>query len=96
MRSWIGGFLLVCAAWLIPAVVRAQDNEPTATTTENAPVFASANDRQQPLRVARQGSVLLLLEEQGDWCRVEYQDPELGLRTGYVQRKFVRIERQQC
>jgi hypothetical protein len=86
-------FLLLVSGLLVPAFARAQGSEPTATTTENAPVFASASGQQEPLRIARQGSVLLLLDAQGEWCRVEYQDPELGRRTGYVQRKFVRIDR---
>ena len=71
----------------------AQTPARTATTTTTAPVFASQNENQEPLRVAREGSVLVLLEQLGDWCRVEFQDPEFGGRVGYVQRKFVRIGR---
>jgi hypothetical protein len=93
MRSRIAVFLLVVFGLVVPSLVGAQDNEPTATTTQNAPVFASTNDREEPLRIAQEGSVLLLLEEEGEWCRVEYQDPELGRRVGYVQRRLLRIDR---
>ena len=77
----------------VPSKADAQTPERTATTNTTAPVFASQNENQEPLRVAREGSVLVLLEQLGDWCRVEFQDPEFGGRVGYVQRKFVRIGR---
>jgi hypothetical protein len=74
------------------AFAQGQDTQRTATTTTNASVFASPNADQTPLRVAREGSILLLLEINGDWCRVEFQDPDYGRRIGYVQTRMVRIQ----
>jgi len=56
-------------------------------------VFATANENLAPLRVAREGSLLLLIDTNAEWTHVEFQDPELGRRTGYVQTKFVRFNR---
>ena len=76
----------------IPVSADAQGTQATATTVAAAPVYASRDASQAPLRVAREGSVLLLLDVDGEWCRVEFQDPEFGRRTGYVQMKYVRLE----
>src|SRR5262245_61126553 len=75
-----------------PAFAQGQAPQRTATTTTSAPVFASPNADRTPLRVAREGSVVLLLEVNGDWCLVEFQDPEYGRRSGYVQTRLVRIQ----
>lgn len=63
----------------------------TAVTLVAAPIFLEPNATRQPLRVAKEGSVLRLLEDSGEWCQVEFQDPQFGRRVGYIQSKFVRI-----
>src|SRR5262245_32877987 len=52
----------------------AQSAQRTATTTATAPVFGSPNANQTPLRVARAGSVLLLINTNAEWTQVEFQD----------------------
>jgi hypothetical protein len=64
---------------------------PTATVTADAPVFATANASQAPLRVASAGSVLLLIKQEGEWCNIEFQDPQYGRRPGYIETKYVRL-----
>jgi hypothetical protein len=93
MRSAICCVLI--SAFVIPASELSAFNQTiqqTATTTVATPVFASPDSSQTPLRVAREGSVLLLIRILGDWCHVEFEDPEFGRRSGYVQTKSVRIE----
>jgi hypothetical protein len=63
----------------------------TATLIVDAPVFATTDANQSPLRLGKTGSVLQLVSVDGDWCRVEFEDPEVGRRLGYVQLKFVRV-----
>jgi hypothetical protein len=46
-----------------------------------------------PLRVAAVGTSLIAFEEEDGWLRVQFQDPEFGLRNGYIATRFVRIER---
>ena len=36
--------------------------------------------------------VLLLIDTNAEWTQVEFQDPELGRRVGYVETKYVRID----
>ena len=58
------------------------------TITLAAPVFVTAGRSQTPLEVARKGSVLRLLGADGDWYRVEFDDPMWGRRVGFVEKKF--------
>ena len=92
MRLVLIGALLSASFVTVPQLVIAQDSRQTATTTVAAPVYASPNDRETPLRVARAGSVLALIEINGEWCHIEFQDPDLGRRSGYVQTRMVRID----
>ena len=62
-----------------------------AIVTIAAPIFAQPDASRVPLRIAKEGSVLLLVEQQGEWCRIQFQDPQYGLREGYIQSQFVRI-----
>lgn len=78
-------------AFCVAVPTFAQSTLRTATTTVAAPVFLTANENQTPLRVAKEGSVLLLLDLTGDWCHVEFQDPDFGRRVGYIQTKYVRL-----
>jgi len=84
--------LLASVLLIASTAAGAQTQEATATTTATTPVFASADDTQIPLRVARENSVLRLLEVSGDWCRIEFQDPDLGRRVGFVRTRQVRID----
>ena len=92
MRASLSCALLSTFVLSAPVLLQAQAVRQTATTIVAAPVFASPDDRQPALRVAREGSVLLLLDVTGEWCHIEFEDPQYGRRAGYVQAKFVRIE----
>src|SRR4029078_12823192 len=37
----------------------------------------------------KEGSTLRLVEKSDEWCTVQFQDPEFGLRTGYIQTRFL-------
>jgi hypothetical protein len=65
---------------------------PTATTTARAPLFLRPDAARTPLVQLPPGTRLRVLEEVGEWLRVEYQDSQYGRRVGYIQRMFVRIE----
>ena len=91
MRSLLRGVLVSAFLLTVPGSSHGQTAQPTATTTSATPVFGSADSSQAPLRIAATGSVLLLLEADGDWCHIEFEDPQYGRRTGYVQTKLVRI-----
>ncbi len=57
-----------------------------------APIYIRP-DATVPLRTAAEGTVFAVVGEEGEWLRVEFEDPQFGRRTGYVLAKFVTIER---
>jgi hypothetical protein len=65
-----------------------------ATVTTNAPIYADAQEAPTPLRVAAVGTRLRVLSTVGDWIQVEYNDPQLGRRAGWVLRHYVSLTSQ--
>jgi hypothetical protein len=80
-----GASLLFC---LISTSASAQQ---FATVTTNAPIYATAEETPTPLRVAAVGSRLRVLSTEGDWVQVEYNDPQLGRRVGWVLRHYISL-----
>ena len=62
-----------------------------ATVTTNAPIYAAAQETPTPLRVAAVGSRLRVISTEQDWIQVEYNDPVLGRRVGWVLRHYVSL-----
>src|SRR5437867_1280082 len=85
----LAGVILLATITVTPA----QTGNDRAVVLENAPILLLPEPNRGPLRVAAPGTVLTLLKEETGWCQVEFQDPEFGIRTGWVQSKFVRVER---
>jgi peptidase M48-like protein len=59
---------------------------------ENAPIVLLPDANRVPLRVVAKGTRITLLKDEGDWLQVQFEDPRFGVRTGYIQAKFVRKE----
>ena len=79
------GFLLL----FVPASLHAQD----AIVTQNAPIFLVPDAGREPLRTAAITTRLRVLEERGEWLRVEFHDPQFGKRVGFVESKYVQFSR---
>ena len=62
-----------------------------AVVRTSAPIFVVPDASREPLRMAKEGSALRLLEQEGGWCKVEFEDPQYGRRIGYVEARFVRV-----
>src|SRR5262249_55864240 len=62
-----------------------------ATVTTNAPIYADAQETPTPLRVAAVGTRLRVLATQEYWVQVEYNDPQLGRRVGWVMRHYISL-----
>lgn len=83
-----------------PTVSRAQETlnlttsgaGTTAIVTQTAPIFLAPDASRQPLRVAREGSRLRVIDQDNGWLTVQFQDPQFGLRTGYIESRYVRVE----
>ena len=80
-----GAALLFC---LMSSAAGAQE---LATVTTNAPIYAAAQETPTPLRVAAVGSRLRVISTEQDWIQVEYNDPVLGRRVGWVLRHYVSL-----
>jgi hypothetical protein len=72
--------------------VAAQTNVPRATVASDAPIFLQPG-APIPLRVAKAGTALKVLSEEGGWIEVEFNDPQFGRRVGWVEKKLLRIAR---
>jgi hypothetical protein len=46
-----------------------------------------------PVRVAAVGTVLKVVGQEGEWFQVQFEDPQSGLRTGWVRSEFVTVRR---
>jgi len=81
---------LFAACGLVVDVASAQTvARQTAIVTANAPIYAEAAVSPTPLRVAAPGTVLRVLQQQAEWVQIEFNDPQLGSRLGWVQRSLV-------
>jgi hypothetical protein len=60
-----------------------------AIVTTNAPIYEAAQETPTPLRVAAVGTRLRVISITGDWVQVEYNDPQLGRRVGWVLRHYI-------
>lgn len=82
----VGGLLLtiVPPSWA--------QSESRGLVTKSAPIMLVPDAARTPLRVAAAGTSLVVLRTDGDWFQVQFHDPQHGLRTGYVQRRFVVLQ----
>ena len=78
------GCVCLTIALAVPALAQRQ----TGKVLEDAPIFLTPG-AQTPLRVAAVGTVLEILGTEGTWLNVRFQDPQYGLRVGYIQAKLV-------
>ena len=64
------------------------------TLTIGAPIFVTAQKGPTPLLVVSKGSGFRFLGVEGEWYRVEFNDPRWGKRVGFVENKhaIVRTE----
>jgi opacity protein-like surface antigen len=69
---------------------RAAESE-AATILVAAPVYLRPDTNLQPLRTLEAGTAVKVLQENGDWIRIEFSDRILGPRIGYVLRKYIQL-----
>lgn len=86
IRSCLRISLLTSCVWGLAALPAAAQVQQTVTMRVAAPVFLTPTDNQQPLRVAKEGSIIRLLGTEGEWYHVEFEDPQYGRRIGYVKK----------
>ncbi len=79
----------VAAADQQPSAQTFQYNDRVNVTVADAPIFLYMDTKRTPLTSLKQGTVLRVLEVEGDWIFVEFEDARWGTRLGYVERKNV-------
>jgi len=90
MKQQLAG-LLVVAVLAGAATLSAQS--PTAVVATVAPIYLLPDSARTPLRTAAVNTTLRVMEDNGAWLKVEFKDPDLGLRVGYVESKHVQVTR---
>jgi hypothetical protein len=63
-----------------------------AAVLANAPIFLLPDATRLPLRIAQAGSQVRVIQQSGEWSNVQFQDPQYGLRTGYMQSRFLTVQ----
>src|SRR5687767_14497070 len=76
---------------LVGSALSAHAQDRTATVTATAPIYVMPDASRTPLRTAAARTVLRVRGEEGGWLKVEFQDPQFGVRTGYVEAKLVSV-----
>jgi hypothetical protein len=71
-----------------PATARSQTSGAVAVA---GPVYLLPDATRTPLRTLPVGTILSIGEMRGDWIQVTFNDGVLGLRTGWMERKFITI-----
>ena len=74
---------------VLPAPVTAQDR--LAVVTTPAPIYLLPDLKRIPLRVLDVREHLRVRRNEGEWLWVDFQDVQFGVRTGYIQAKFVEL-----
>jgi hypothetical protein len=64
----------------------------TVTAISAAPIYASASQRDKPLKVASKGSNFKLLDAEGDYYQVEFNDSTEGRRSGFISKKLAIVD----
>jgi hypothetical protein len=61
------------------------------TIVGSAPVYLRPDPKLDPLRVLQAGTSVKVLQENGEWIRIQFEDRVLGSRVGYVLRKDIQL-----
>ena len=85
----IGLFMLGVLAR--PGQATAQSATRVVVTATAAPVLVQPDPAMIPLRMAKEGSVLNVIASEAAWYRIEFQDPQLGRRVGYIEKRHVSV-----
>ena len=68
----------------------AQSQAERVTVVSSAPIYLLPDSTRSPLRTAAAGTILEVVTDEGAWMQVRFQDPQFGLRVGYVESRFIR------
>ena len=81
---------IVAVALCGQCVALSAQGSSTVTVVTTAPIVLGPDGDQAPVLLAKVGSILGLVGIEGDWFRIEFRDPQVGNRIGYVQKRYVK------
>lgn len=87
-----GAVVLLCLTLFATPSAAAQDVVDAPAVVETAaPIYLLPDATRTPLRTLAAGTALVLLQRQGEWVQVTFEDRNLGQRTGWIESRFVRV-----
>lgn len=91
----VTGFARTVVAFIgfLAISVLAAAQPPTLIVIQQAPITVLPDATRTPLYVAPVGKLLIQVGVEGDWFIVQFNDSRYGRRNGYIQSRFVRVNR---
>lgn len=84
--------LFILGVLVHPAQANAEGIARVVVSATDAPVFVMPDSKMTPLRLAKEGSVVKVIGEEGEWYQIEFQDPQFGRRVGYIEKQHVSVQ----
>jgi hypothetical protein len=76
-----------------PPQPRRPPEAPRGVLVSTAHAYLLPDASREPLRTLPVGTLVKILDQSGEWVRVEFPDPQFGPRVGYVLRKHVQVSK---
>jgi hypothetical protein len=93
-RAYVAFALMILTS--LPAAAQtsaaAQTRPGTGTVAVDAPMFLLPDAARTPLTTIPAGTVVRVLQKEGDFYQIVFRDPYLGDRTGYIQAASIRLD----
>ena len=81
----------VVAVVVFGTSVSVMAQERLAVLTTAAPIYLIPDVTRIPLRTLEAREYLRIRKHLGEWLAVDFEDLQFGLRTGYIETRFVRL-----
>lgn len=83
--------VVFCLLFTLTFALSAHAQPRMATVATDSPVFLKPDRTREPLRVVKAGTILRVIEVTPEWVLVEFNDPQWGVRRGYIEAKAVKL-----
>jgi hypothetical protein len=96
-QGWLNlarAFLLLATALCVgPSGAEAQGAQVLGRIIKDAPLFLVADATRQPLLIMEAGVFVDVHRREGNWVQVTVSGSRFGQRTGYVEARFIEVEK---
>jgi hypothetical protein len=77
---------------VLAGATTARGQSANAVVLSDAPIMLFPDSTRTPLQIAPAGTRLISLGVEGQWLRIQFDDPRLGRRNGYIESRFVQTQ----